>query len=53
VFENGVLKRILGTTGEKVDKMGRARCRRAHNILVGRLKHMWEDNIKTDLKEMA
>jgi hypothetical protein len=30
VFENGVLKRILGTTREKVGEIGRARSRRAY-----------------------
>jgi hypothetical protein len=53
VFENGVLKRILGTTRAKVGLMGRAHSRRAYKMLVGRLRHRWEDNIKTDLKEMA
>jgi hypothetical protein len=33
--------------------MGRACNRRAYKILVGRPRHIWEDNIKTDLKEMA
>jgi hypothetical protein len=53
VFENGVLKRILGTTREIVCEMGRACSRRAYKILVGRPRHIWEDNIKTGLKEMA
>jgi hypothetical protein len=26
---------------------------RAYKILVGGPRHIWEDNIKTDLKEMA
>jgi hypothetical protein len=51
VFENGVLKRILGTTREKVGEMGRAHSRRAYRILIGRPRHIWEDNIKTDHKE--
>jgi hypothetical protein len=53
VFENAVLKRILGTTREKVGEMGRAHSRKAYKILVGRPRHIWEDNIKTDLKEMT
>jgi hypothetical protein len=53
VSENGVLKRILGTTRATVGEMGRAHSRRAYKILVGRPRHIWEDNIKTDLKEMA
>jgi hypothetical protein len=53
VFENGVLKRILGTTTEKLGEIGRARSRRAYKILVGRPRRIWEDNIKTDLKEIT
>jgi hypothetical protein len=52
VSENGVLKRILGTTREKVGEMGWSH-RKAFKILVGRHRHTWGDNIKTDLKEMA
>jgi hypothetical protein len=52
VFKNGVLKRILGTTREKVGEIGRAH-RITFKILVGRPRHTWEYNIKTDLKEMA
>jgi hypothetical protein len=46
VFENGVLKRILGTTREKVGEMGRAHNRRAYKILVGRPRHIWEILLK-------
>jgi hypothetical protein len=42
----------LGSTREIVGEMGRAHSRRAYKILVGRPRHIWEDNIRTDFKEM-
>jgi hypothetical protein len=33
--------------------MGRTCSRRAYKILVGGPRHIWEDNIKTDVEELA
>jgi hypothetical protein len=42
----GMFERILGITRENMGELSRACSRRAYKILVGRPRHIWEDNLQ-------